>query len=399
MEHDQEILETVIRIDERLANHLAQVEKDDLPTRVRKLEGRWKWVGGGVKWVTAAGAIGLAIWELISKITPFFTLIIFSMLFTACQLGPPIVFMPTPHAVTMTPDGSLSPTDRPGATLTYTSMPTSLSTPSASYTASPTETATSTPTATEGFSTPTRIWKPENLFCDPGFEWPYSAAYRGEGNTEWITIMPSAECWQPFSSAPPYTPELWQALRPCAPGQTQGCNNPDDDQKLAEFTHTILLYGDDGPTGPKNPGDIHGGIVAQQWFCAFATCRAGVFQAVETIPGATYRVGAWVRAWQNDDDDPASELDKPSDYEGAFWQIVVALDGNLFAFASSNVVCGEWHATGKEDMKFWDAYYLIECEFVANSSTTVVFVESWRVWPVPNNNSFIDDAYIYMEDN
>ena len=44
--------------------------------------------------------------------------------------------------------------------------------------------------------------------------------------------------------------------------------------------------------------------------------------------------------------------------------------------------------------RHYDKYALIKYTFMATGTKTTVFFENLRIWPVANNESFIDDAYV-----
>ena len=260
-----------------------------------------------------------------------------------------------------------TPTHTPQATQTARPSPTLPASPTATIepTLTPSPTSGATPTATE-YPTPTPLVPVgENLLTNPGFEGSVRSVIFGEVN---VFLD-----WEPFYCDTPYTPES-------CPAPYAGTKNPADLlMRRPEFKPTAL------------PLRVHGGATAQQWFCFFGTCDAGVYQTLDTEVGQLYEVGAYVQSWANYDDDPDSDFDNPDDWLNTEFYIRVNLSGDPFAFASENVACGRWTY---EDLNFYDSYRKIYCEFTANSTRTTVFIGALRNFPIANNDSYVDDAYV-----
>lgn len=262
------------------------------------------------------------------------------------------------------------------ATETITALPPATEeTPIA--TEEPTEaptTATEEPTAEpdDDFPTPTPIIPEDstipdnapNRLTNPGFE----GSVRPVGLSE-INVF---QGWEPFYCDEPYTPEKCPALR-------QGDGNPEG-----------LMMGRPEYKATDIDNRVHGGSTAQQWFCFFRACQAGVYQTVETTPGAACEAGAYVQSWSGDGSGFTSDLLTEDDRANSTWFIKVSLDGNTFAFSDQNLVSEEF---GYEH-GIYDKYVKIRFRFTANSTRTTVFFENLRLFPIANNDNYIDDAYV-----
>jgi hypothetical protein len=203
-----------------------------------------------------------------------------------------------------------------------------------------------------------------NLFANPDFE----GAARSVTFSE-VNVLPS---WEPFYCDQPYTAEKCPALR-------QGTGNPEG---------LVMGRPDYKPT--DLPHRVHGGDTAQQWFCFFRACRAGVFQTVATTPGATCETGAYVQSWSANGTGYTSDLLTQDQRANSTWFVRVDLGGNTNAFADGvQISRGFGYGDG-----IYDQYVLISYTFTATGSRTTVFFENLRLWPIANNDNYIDDAYI-----
>jgi hypothetical protein len=295
----------------------------------------------------------------------------------------PVIAMPT---ITTEPtDTDVWPSMTPLPTVTKTVTPTDQP---------PTITPTDQPTAEPPNVTPTQIADPGNLFENPGFEWGWQSREEHTAYGVYLGVWP--ESWHPFSSAPPFVPELLQTLRPCAEGQTEDCNDPNTYQYLVEFSHTILLHGPNGTVYPKHPEDVYDGLVALQFYKSYGTFRAGTYQTINTTPGTTLKIGAYVKAVHNIDDNWESDLEKPSDWESATWRILINADGKSEYFLEENIVCAELKYE-PPDRGFYDGFKEIECFYLVQSWQTTIFYLCERIWPVGNSNCYIDGAYAKLD--
>jgi hypothetical protein len=224
----------------------------------------------------------------------------------------------------------------------------------------PAPTPTATPSGTP-WATPT--WIPaDNRFLNPGLEGRARAVVFNE-----IQVILG---WEPFYCDQPYTPERCPAPR-------QGTGNPIGLlMRRPEFKPIAII-----------PGPYEG-VNAQQWFCYYGACTAGIYQTISTQPGETCTVGAWVREWYNTDDDPESDVATADDRAGSSWRIVVDPKGGNFAFAESNLYSPGWDIPE-------DRWYEIKYQFIAQGHAATVFFWNERIWPIANNDNYIDAAYAY----
>lgn len=248
-------------------------------------------------------------------------------------------------------------------TLTLTPVASSTENPTAVVTPTNTSTPTNTPTAT----LPPRL--PNlglNVILNPDFSGPFTA--------EEFSEIQMVDHWRAVYCDEPYTLEKCPVPMPCAEGQTTGCNDPDLVQKRPEFK---AIFG-------VNP---YIGDNAQQWFCFYATCVAGIQQTFETTPGVLYNVGAVVRQWYNYDDDPESDIETLDDAISSYWNLCVDVSGGAFAFATQ-VVCSD-------DIYIpFDEWTEITYWFYSHSQYATLFIINTRVWPVGNNDSYVTYAYV-----
>jgi hypothetical protein len=261
--------------------------------------------------------------------------------------------VPTP---TMTPIEE-TPTDAP----TSTDVPTPTGVPTS------TEVPTSTP-----WPTPTQVVAPDgpNLLANPAFEGAFT---QREPLSASLTV---AEGWEPFYCAPPYTDEA-------CPAERIGDGNP------AGLEMGIPEY---------KPTDLENRVVsgfAQQWYCFFRACRAGVYQVVETRPGAVCEAGVWVQTWSagswiGDDGPYTSFYQSEDERANSTWRIGVDPTGRTDAFAGSVA----WGAVADYSDGHFDHYALVSERFIAGGAQTTIFIENLRLWPFAHNDSYVDDAYL-----
>jgi hypothetical protein len=147
---------------------------------------------------------------------------------------------------------------------------------------------------------------------------------------------------------------------------------------------------------------VHSGATAQHWLCPFNACRAGVYQTFPTAPGEVCEVGAWVQSWSAfhgygiDEDGNLtrpylSELDTQDARDSAIWRIRIDPSGGGQAWADHVLVS---RAFGYEE-GIYDQYVKISFTFTATGDRATVFFENLRLWPLPHNDNYIDDAYAY----
>lgn len=307
-------------------------------------------------------------------------LLALALLLASCTLPAP-TGEPTPGATVTEPASTetVPPSETP---VPSTSIPTAtdvvetvsvtvISTPSAWPSATPTATLapTSMPAPTAS-ATPGPLFAP-NLFTNGGFESDVRPVGFGEVNV--------FEGWWPFYCDEPYTPHK-------CPAYLINAGNPPG-----------LLMGrpEYKPIYKRSP---FSGFNAQQWFCYYRTCVAGVFQTVETTPGMQCEAGAYVQSWSNYDGDLASELDSESDRANSRWFMKVDPEGGQFAFLSQNMppdldgdfASGLWGY----DQGIYDRWTRIAIEFRAQTSRTTVFFGDARLWPFENNDSYLDAAWL-----
>jgi LysM repeat protein len=277
------------------------------------------------------------------------------------------------QGVTPTPVPTSEPTSEPTAepTVEPTTEPTAE--PTAEPTVEPTAEPTSEPTAepTDDPDIPTPIVPvvtvPANLpnrFANPGFEGSVRPVIFGEVNVY--------EDWEPFYCDEPYTATKCPALR-------QGSGNPPGLQMgRPEYK----------PTDIGNR--VHSGLTAQQWFCFWRTCDAGVFQTITTTPGATCEAGAYVQSWSANGTGFTSDLQTADQRANSTWFIRIDTSGGTNAFANNVLISrGFGYSDG-----IYDKYVRISYTFTATSNQTTVFFENLRIWPISNNDNYIDDAYL-----
>lgn len=279
--------------------------------------------------------------------------------------------------------GCITPTPGPGepsGTPTF-AVPETPETPEATASATPTlppeggETptgeATPTPIVTAGPDEPPPVDARTlpNLLDNPGFEAPHVSGLveRGEVQIEHTV----AQGWRAFYCDVPYWPE------PC------------DAPLLGEGNPIDLLMGRPEYKPTALPDRVYSGGLAQQWFCFFRACDAGVYQDFPTVPGEDYLVGAYVQSWYNTDDDPESDIETDDDAAGSVWWIRIdpLARGRNYAFDPQDTTTCVFTSLP------FDAYVEIRCLFVAESTRATVYFGNQRAWPIRNNDNYIDQAF------
>lgn len=240
----------------------------------------------------------------------------------------------------------------------------------------PTETPTPVPQDDdddEGDSNQT-VSDGDNLFDNPGFEGSARTVTFGE-----ITVLNS---WFPWYCDPPFTEERCDNPVPCDDGETEGCNPPDVKMRRPEYKVATAS------------NRVHGGNTAQQWFCFFGTCQAGVYQTIDTEAGQQCTVGAHIQSWSNFDSDPESDnLDDPDGQANSQWKIRVDVDGGSDPFDGDF----EESRTFTFEDGHYDKYIEVSFNFTAEGDEATVYFENLRLFPIANNDSYIDDAFAYCQ--
>lgn len=271
---------------------------------------------------------------------------------------------PTPTAVSTTPTG------------TATIAPVQTSTPTPTPLTPVVNTMTPTPTGTHITQTPGPVATPQpatwgdNLFDNPGFEGATRAVVFGEVNV--------FTGWEPFYC------DDYMVAGGCS-AERQGDGNP----------YGLMMGRPEykPARASEYPERVHDGSSAQQWFCFYRACRAGVYQTIDTVPGARYRVGAYVQSWSTGNANITgwqSQLVTDDDRANSRWQIAIDLHGGIDAFSDGLLRSRDFTF----DDGIYDQYVAIGMDFTAIGNETTVFFQDTRLWPFPNNDSYIDDAWI-----
>jgi hypothetical protein len=315
----------------------------------------------------------------------------------ASATPPPI---PTRLPLTVTPSHTptitLSPTVTLTSTATYTETPTETPTatltltPTATFTRTPTNTATATATI-DPFATPSSTPRPTNppntarpprnlpggnRFANPGFEGNARPVIFPE-----VNVMPD---WEPFYCDKPYAPRQCSALRRDTQSPPrEGYNEPNLMMGRPEFKVANV------------EGRYRSGKSAQQWFCFFRVCQAGVFQNIPTNQGETCTVTAYVQTWSAADADGSngpftSDIETEDDRDNSVWRIRVDPAGGDYAFDPDLQVSRDY----TYDDGHYDRFIEISFTFKAESDSATIFFENIRLWPVAHNDNYIDDASV-----
>jgi hypothetical protein len=101
-------------------------------------------------------------------------------------------------------------------------------------------------------------------------------------------------------------------------------------------------------------------------------------------------VGAYVQSWSANGTGFLSDLETADQRANSTWFIRVDPTGDTNAFASHVLVSrGFGFADG-----IYDKYVLITYLFNATSAKATIFFENLRLWPISNNDNYIDDVYV-----
>lgn len=198
----------------------------------------------------------------------------------------------------------------------------------------------------------------QNLFVNPEFEGEVRAVGYGEINV--------FEGWYPFY---------------CDGCAAWGQGNPPD-LKLGRPEYKPTSLADRVYTEPS----------AQQFFSFYRAHSAGVYQIVDTIPGAVCRVDAWVQSWSSNRDvyPPVSDLDTQDGRDNSTWRIIVDLGGGENPFSDGLPMS---RGFGYDD-GIYDQYAPISFVFIAKNIRTSVFFQDYRRYPVKHNDAYIDSASV-----
>lgn len=248
------------------------------------------------------------------------------------------------------------------ATLTPTNIPTN--TPVPTKTPTPTSTPVTAPSPTPIVGGTVVPVNAPNRLANPSFEGQAREVIFGD-----VNVYAS---WEPFYCDEPYTSSRCPAPR-------QGTGNPPG-----------LLMGRPEYNPTDIPSRVHGGETAQQWFCFYRSCDAGVFQTVTTTPGATCEAGAYVQSWSANGTGFTSDFQTADQRANSTWFIRIDQAGGTNAFAQNVLISrGFAYSDG-----IYDKYVLIAYTFQATGPKTTIFFENMRLWPIANNDNYIDDAYV-----
>jgi hypothetical protein len=193
--------------------------------------------------------------------------------------------------------------------------------------------------------------------------------------------------WEPFYCDQPYTKDKCPALRRDTKRPPRsGYNDPGLEMGRPEYK----------PTDVSNR--IRSGKSAQQWFCFFRVCQAGVFQTVKTTAGQNCQVSVYVQSWSeaNDaigtDGKPfTSDTATKDDRDNSVWRIRVDPNGGSNAFKSNGMLVSRDFTY---DDGHFDKFAKISFSFTATSDEATIFFENVRLWPFAHNDNYIDDATI-----
>lgn len=142
------------------------------------------------------------------------------------------------------------------------------------------------------------------------------------------------------------------------------------------------------------PDRVRSGQTSQQWFCFFRTCRAGVYQTIQTTPGERCEVEAYVQSWSAALwlGSAISQLETNDDILNSQWRILVDTAGGDDVHApgvlAGPTMIGERH---------YDQWALLSFEFVATGERTTIYIENLRLWGFAHNDSYLDDLTVFCE--
>jgi hypothetical protein len=210
----------------------------------------------------------------------------------------------------------------------------------------------------------------QQRIINPSFEGEYMQVEYPlyDGSTTNANEIHTPAGWLPYYCNQPYTPD--------------NC-----DMKTPEFAYADL----DTPAEHSDGGRVHSGERAAKWFCTSDTCKGGLYQVVQTIPGERCTVKAWVQTWNSQDEGQASESSSADEQSASVWRIKVNKSGDVFGFATENessIDFGWWSG-------HYDRYTQITFVFIANSYQATIFIENERLFAALHNDSYLDDVTVH----
>lgn len=195
--------------------------------------------------------------------------------------------------------------------------------------------------------------------------------------------------WNPFYCDQPYTslkcaiPIDWNP----SPETNGVMGRPE--YKLTDITQPSS----DFPTAPIR---VFSGKTAQQWFCYFRVCDAGVFQTVETVPGKSYLIVFHGMTWSSasahgSDGRPFTSDTLTADQRSnSIWYVKVDLHGGDNAYTENLIGVSYDYSFGH-----YDKYAEMRYVFTATDTQTTVFFGNLRHYAIEHNDSYIDAVRIY----
>lgn len=130
---------------------------------------------------------------------------------------------------------------------------------------------------------------------------------------------------------------------------------------------------------------VRSGRNAQQWFTAYATAFAGVYQRVDVVPNSTVRLSAWTHAWSSDDNSNPNQSQNP-----AWVRQRVGIDPSGGTDpTSANVV---WSMPGN----FIDNWGQLSVEAKAQGEHVTVYLAANPNFARPHNDIYYDDARLIV---
>jgi len=242
------------------------------------------------------------------------------------------------------------------------------------------------PSATEPTVAPTPVpptWG-ENLLDNSSFEGAYSPYPFDDRSGDIVRFsevtMPNQ--WHPFFCDFPIMEgacpaELRDSQSPARPGY----NDPALKTKRPECVPALPSV---------DPRRVRTGGGAIHCFTVWGVNRMGVYQTFATIPGETYRAGAYVMSWSaNEYDNALSVFPNEESKQNHQWRVLIDPEGGTDAYADDLLSSRAY----SYDHGVYDRWAPIEYEFVAESNRATVFIEVLSLYPVRYNDYYIDDAF------
>lgn len=226
-----------------------------------------------------------------------------------------------------------------------------------------------------------------NLFKNPSFEG--SSYVMQSFQTAPADVFAFAEInvapeWKAYFCAFPYTYQYQGSLECPAYRRAPAGGNPE----------SLLLRRPEYKPAERAiaANRVHSGDRAQQWFSMWGTMQAGVYQTVTgIIPGSTCVAGAYVQSWTTASSTKfTSDSANVDQRENMQWLIRIAQGNNILRFdgRGGNLVSRNFI------FDHYDSYVPFTYSFVATEPTVTVGFETIVLYPVQNNNAYIDDAWL-----